>query len=321
MKRRISIAAGFFCVAALLSFSLLDRPLAAKGAVSPFDGERALRDVEAIVAIGSRVSGSEGSVKAQSYIEEQVGLAGLRLDKYGFTAYTPFGERNMTNLVAVSEGTRSGVIILSGHYDTKYLPYIEFVGANDAGSSTAFLVEMARALGPKRDGYTIWLCWFDGEEAFDEWSRADSLYGSRAMVRRLRERGELDRVQAMINVDMIGDCALNVLRDSKAPDWMREAVWNASSELGYGTNFSGIARSMEDDHLPFREAGVSAMNLIDFEYGGNGFEHKANWHTARDTLDKVCAESLQIVGDVLCRALPALEAHLAAAEGSGADGP
>lgn len=225
----------------------------------------------------------------------------------------------MTNLSVTCEGTRPGTIIISGHYDTKYLPYINFVGANDAGSSTAFLLEMARTLGPTREGYSVQFVWFDGEEAIVDWSETDSLYGSREMVRRLREDDRLGEIKAMINVDMIGDCRLNILRDPGAPGWLRDVIWSTAAELGYSRNFTWIEKSLDDDHMPFRRAGIPAINLIDFEYGENALEHGLNWHTERDTIDRVCPESLQAVGDVLFHALPRVERHLMANEGEAAD--
>lgn len=225
----------------------------------------------------------------------------------------------MTNLAATCQGTRPGTIIVSGHYDTKYLPYMDFVGANDAGSSTAFLLEMARTLGPTREGYSVQFVWFDGEEAIVEWTDTDSLYGSREMVRRLNEHDRLGDIKALINVDMIGDCQLNILRDSRAPQWLLGTIWGTARELGYTEAFGWIEKSMEDDHVPFRQAGIPAINLIDFEYGANSIEHNLNWHTERDTLELVCAESLQAVGDVLLHALPRIEAYLIEGENSVAD--
>lgn len=226
----------------------------------------------------------------------------------------------MTNLAAVCKGTRPGTIIISGHYDTKYLPYIEFVGANDAGSSTALLLELARVIGPARQGYSVMLVWFDGEEAFVEWTEHDSLYGSREMVRHLRSEGSLGDIQALINVDMIGDCHLNVLQDARAPEWLVNIIWDTADQLGYEREFTWIPKAMDDDHVPFREAAIPAINLIDFEYGANRFEHDQNWHTARDTLDRVCAQSLQAVGDVIYRALPRIEHHLMGVDDVSSDG-
>jgi glutaminyl-peptide cyclotransferase len=283
------------------------RPGAAK---SPFQEARAWADLEYVVGLGPRTPGSPGMRQQQEYVTAELRKAGLKTREFAFHAATPIGELAMKNIAGIVEGTRSGIIVLSGHYDTKRLPDIEFLGANDAGSSTAWLLEMARILGPRREGRSIWLVFFDGEEALMEWTREDSLYGSRHLVSALRTSGELQQLETLINVDMIGDCYLALLKDPGAPDWLTDIVWNTARRQGYSNHFSTVSESVEDDHLPFREAGVPALELIDFSYGGSRIEHKKNWHTAADTLEKVCPESLRAVGDVIYHALPIIEGHL-----------
>lgn len=277
---------------------------------SPFDGTRAYRDLMAIVEIGPRPPGSEGAEKLRALLRAVLADTGLAVSEHAFEAQTPLGPRRMVNVVAKVEGNRPGVIALSNHYDTKYLPDIRFVGANDGGSTTAWMLEMARALGPRRNGRGVWLIWFDGEEALKEWTEQDSLYGSRELVRVLRESGQLAAIEALINVDMIGDCYLGILRDPGAPAWLSNAVWSKAGELGLGGHFLPEARPVLDDHIPFRLAGVPALNLIDYEYGGSPIDHRNNWHTANDTIEKVCPASLQAVGDVLYHALSGIEAYL-----------
>lgn len=284
-------------------------------AATPFDGARAYQDLSEILAIGPRVAGSEAAGRTRSLIRGKLEAAGLRVEEHPFEATTPLGPRNMVNLVAIVEGTLPGIIILGNHYDTKYFPDFEFVGANDGGSTTAWMIEMARALGPTRDGYTVWLTWFDGEEALVEWSSLDSLYGSGTMVKRLVAENRLADVKAMINVDMIGDCDLTILKDAGAPNWMTDIIWKTARDLGYRKYFSVGSEGIEDDHLPFRRAGVQAIGLIDFRYGGGRSEHEMNWHTVRDRIDRVCAESLQIVGDVVYHALGELDRTLAQRDG------
>jgi glutaminyl-peptide cyclotransferase len=279
-------------------------------AQSPFDGQRAYADLETVVGFGPRPSGSEALERLRDFIRGELSAAGLEVREHAFTGQTPLGPIGMVNLYGVVEGDKPGVIILSNHYETKYFPDFEFVGANDGGSTTAWMLEMARTLGPTRSGRTIWLTFFDGEEAFADWSKTDSLYGSRAFVQRLQETGEFEQLAAVINVDMIGDCYLGINRDPDAPHWLIGPLWNTASELGYERHFQRSGRAIEDDHIPFREAGASAVNLIDFSYGGTMLDHQRNWHTPRDTLDLCCAGSLQVVGDVIYHALPELEAQL-----------
>lgn len=278
-------------------------------AKSPFDGKRAFADLERIVAIGPRPSGSPELEQLREMIRRELTAAGLSVWEHAFEANTPIGKIPMVNLVGVVQGTTPGIIVLGNHYETKLFTTFRFVGANDAGSSTAWMIEMARALGPRRTGRTVWLCFFDGEEAFVNWSEQDSLYGSRAFVEHLRSRGELSRIAAMINVDMIGDRYLGIYRDRSAPTWLNNLIWTRARALGYEAHFLPQSHNVQDDHVPFRRAGVPAIVIIDFVYGGSILDHNRTWHTANDTLDKVCADSLQVVGDVLYHALGDIDAH------------
>jgi len=225
----------------------------------------------------------------------------------------------MANIYGVVQGSDPGVIVISNHYDTKLFDGFRFVGANDGGSTTAWMLEMARTLGPKRQGHTIWLVFFDGEEALVKWSKSDSLYGSREFVEKHIDNGNRDDIRLVINVDMIGDCYLGISGDPDAPRGLTDLIWQKANELAYGAHFLpfGLA-GLQDDHIPFRLAGVHCINLIDFSYGGSQVEHRQNWHTARDTLDKVCWQSLQAVGDVIYDALPEIDSYLSA---SGSRGP
>lgn len=279
--------------------------------LSPFDGRKAFTDLERIVALGPRPPGSKAAESCRAIIRRGLRSAGLTVREQPFTASTPAGPKAMVNLYGIVEGTDPGVIILSNHYDTKHIQAFDFAGANDGGSTTAWMLEMARALGGSRDGRSIWLVFFDGEEAFDTWSETDSLYGSREFVRQLTSDGALGDIAALINVDMIGDCYLGISQDPGAPKELNQLVWQVARDQGYSKHFLSIGVGMmDDDHVPFRRAGVPAVNLIDFSYGGSIVEHRKNWHTAEDTIDKVCWESLQVVGDVIYAVLPEMDAVL-----------
>ena len=285
-----------------------DAAVSARG--RSFDGVRAYETLKEVVAIGPRPPGSSEAAALRDLIRTELAQAGLEVTEYPFDTDTPLGKRHMVNLVVVVKGTRPGVIALGNHYDTKFFDRFRFVGANDGGATTAWMIEMARTLGPARKGRSVWLLWFDGEEAFQEWTATDSLYGSRETVRRLRATQELGEVRALINLDMIGDCHLGIARDAGAPPWLVNVLWKSAAELGYERHFLAESQTIEDDHVPFRLAGVPCINLIDFEYGTSRAEHDATWHTANDTIDRVCPASLQAVGDVVYHALPAIESVL-----------
>jgi Zn-dependent M28 family amino/carboxypeptidase len=266
-----------------------------------FDGPAALQHVERLVAIGPRPAGSPVAARAREYLTADLKRAGLQVRTQAFDARTPDGTLKMANLIAVVPGRRPDVIVLAGHYDTKVFREFRFVGANDGGSSAGLLVELARALAARRPVFTYWVVFLDGEEARRTWTSEDSLYGSRHLAAELARTKQLPR--AVLVADMIGDRDLGILRESGSTRWLTDLVWNAAAKLGHSRHFLDQAQAVEDDHAPFLALGVPAALLIDFDY--------PPWHTPEDTLDKVSAQSLQVVGDVLLEALPAIEEHLA----------
>jgi hypothetical protein len=295
---------------AVLALALVAGLAAADAA---FDGARAYRDVDRLVAFGPRPPGSPALERARAYITGELRRAGWRVREHAFTARTPRGPIRMVNLVAEWPGRRPEIVAVGGHYDTKAFQSFRFVGANDGGSSAALLVELGRALAarhrPAPPAYTHWLLFFDGEEAQEQWSPTDSLYGSRALVAALRADGELPRLRALVVADMIGDRDLGIRREAASTPWLTDVVWSVARRLGHARHFLDERQPVEDDHAPFLDAGVAATLLIDFDYGGRPGENRY-WHTEEDTLDKVDAASLRVVGDVILAALPAIEAEL-----------
>jgi Zn-dependent M28 family amino/carboxypeptidase len=222
-----------------------------------------------------------------------------------FAAETPEGRFPVRNLIAKFPGTRDGIIVIAGHYDTNYpLRNTGYVGANDGGSSTAILLELANQLrGKRRDGYSVWLLWTDGEEAVKAWSDSDSLYGVRHLADKWQKDGTLKNIRALLLADMIGDADLNVDRDSNSTPWLEDLVYQAASKMGYQSHFFARTISVEDDHLPFVQRGVPSADLIDLDYGyGNVFHH-----TPQDTLDKVNAKSIEIGGSVILETVRLLD--------------
>ena len=275
----------------------------ASAQAAEFNGVEALEFTRRLVAFGPRPSGSEAIRKTQVYILGELKALGYQVIQDDFTGSTPLGSTPMKNIIAGSPGKSGKIIAITGHYDTKSMPGTLFVGANDGGSSAGFLLELAKALAhePSRD--EVQLVWFDGEEAVAQWTESDSLYGSRHLAERWAADGTLTRITALINVDMIGDNDLDVLNDLNSSASLRQLVWRVAGQLGYGQHFLRQQSAIEDDHIPFLRRGVNALDLIDFTYGpSNSF-----WHNDKDTVDKLSAESFQIVGHVLLQTLNELE--------------
>jgi Zn-dependent M28 family amino/carboxypeptidase len=269
----------------------------AESATVRFDAARAFRHIEKLVAIGPRPAGSPAGARARQYIVDELKRMTVNTQVRVFDADTPHGRLKMANVIGVLPGRRSDIILIGGHYDTKWFRDFRFVGANDGGSSAALVLELARVLASSAHEYTYWLVFFDGEEARETWTATDSLYGSRKLADELARAKQLPR--AMILVDMIGDRDLNIRREAMSTVWLTDALWAAARRLRYDAHFLPETLSVEDDHAPFLKLGVPAAVLIDFDY--------PPWHTADDTLDKVSAESLKIVGEVVLDALPKIE--------------
>ena len=266
-----------------------------------FSGEKALAFTRQAVANGARPSGSP----AIHHLREEIGTvlkrSGCQISFNDFEALTPGGKVFMRNIVCKFHGTSGKQIVITGHYDTKRL--MNFVGANDGGSSTGFLMELASALSGAPRVDDVVLVFFDGEEAVREWSDSDSLYGSRHLAALWARDGTLTRIKALINVDMMGDKDLDLLCDMNSNQELRDLVWSLADKLGYGAHFPRALSGIDDDHIPFKRAGVRAIDLIDFTYGPNN----AYWHTSQDTMDKLSANSFEIVGTVVMGAIRRIE--------------
>ena len=268
---------------------------------SNFDAARAYNHVKSMVEFGPHPSGSEAIKKAQEYIGKEFKSYGLKVTEDNFEAVTPRGTVPMKNIIAELPGEKPDIVLITGHYDTKLQR--GFLGANDGGSSAACVLEMARVLSKTKPQYTLWFVQFDGEEAVVDWGAMngkDNTYGSRHLVSKLESDGTLKRVKAMILVDMIGDKELDLRREGESTRWLVDVMWNTARKSGYEKNFLSEEQFISDDHLPFKEAGIPVVDLIDFNYGPD----HAYWHTNQDTLDKISGESIKTVGDVVIRALP-----------------
>ena len=275
------------------------RVLAAAAPV--FDSGRAFEHVRQLVAIGPRPAGSAGAAQTRHYITTHLSALGMTPGEQPFVAQTPLGPVKMANLIARIPGAHADRVILASHYDTKLFRDFRFLGANDGGSSTAMLLELARVLKGRKNPFTIELLFFDGEESVIEWTGTDHTYGSRHYVWAAQRDGTLRSVRALILFDMVGDRQLTIKRETYSTGWLTDLIWASARRLGQRA-FLPEHFAVEDDHRPFLDAGVPAVNIIDLDY--------AAWHTKDDTLDQVSARSLQTVADVFLGALPQIENRL-----------
>jgi glutaminyl-peptide cyclotransferase len=267
------------------------------------DAKRAFEYTREVTAFGPRYMGNENHKKLERYIVDH--LKGDEVEDDVFTADTVEGKFPVRNIIAKFPGGKDGIIVILGHYDTVYsLRNAGFVGANDGGSSTAILLEFANLLrGKKRDGYSVWLVWTDGEEAVKSWSDTDSLYGTRHLADKWEKDGTLKKIKALMVMDMIGDADLNVDRDNNSTPWLLDLIYSAAERLGYQSHFYARHGPIEDDHLPFAKRGVPCADVIELDYGYNNVFH----HTAQDTMDKLSPKSLAIVGDTIMETIHLLD--------------
>src|SRR5213595_798255 len=255
-------------------------------------GEKALAHVQRLVDFGQRPSGSGAIEKSRHYIQDKLRRSGWRVTRQAFTDDTPRGRVQFANLIAQFPGQENAapLFLLCSHYDTKTFDTIKFVGANDGGSSTGLLLELARVIGqhPNLAG-KIELAFFDGEEAFVRFSETDGLYGSRYFAKQLQSGGA-KQFRAGILFDMVGDRSLDITLPADSPPEMARDIFAAAEALKSRSYFTYLDRGMTDDHTPLNAIGIPMIDIIDFDFPW--------WHTADDTIDKISAPSLQIVGSV-----------------------
>ena len=258
-----------------------------------FSGDKALAHVQRLVDLGPRPPGSEAIEKSRDYIENQLRLSGWQVTRQAFTDDTPRGKVRFVNLIARfrARGSTAPFFLLCSHYDTKTFDAIRFVGANDGGSSTGLLLELARVLGQHPNlAATVELVFFDGEEAYENFSETDGLYGSRYFARHLADAKTGKQFRGGILFDMVGDRSLDITLPTDSPVEMARDIFESAEALKLRNYFSYFDREMTDDHTPLNRIGIPTLDLIDFDFGW--------WHTADDTIDKLSAQSLRVVGSV-----------------------
>jgi hypothetical protein len=268
-----------------------------------FDGAAAYDYTAKLVAFGPRPAGSDAIHKTQDYLIETLKGFGCAVDADDFHASTPVGSLAMKNVVAKVPGEGKGIILLLTHYDTVNVP--NFVGAEDGGSSTGLMLEMAKVLcAGKKGPNAVWLAFLDGEEAQVDWNKNnDNTYGSRQMAAQLAISGDLKRVKAVILADMIAQKNAHFDRDSNSTPWLVDILWKTAARLGYKDVFVSEQSGIEDDHLAFTHRDVPSVDIIDLtDYQNEGF-----WHTAQDTMDKLSPRMLAVTGHVILESMNELQ--------------
>jgi Zn-dependent M28 family amino/carboxypeptidase len=258
-----------------------------------FSGEKAFAHVQRLVDFGPRPAGSKAIEKSRDYIEDQLRRSGWQVTREAFSDDSPQGKIQFVNLIAQFSGEKKAAspsFLLCSHYDTKMFDAIRFVGANDGGSSTGLLLELARVIGQHPNlARKIELVFFDGEEAFVQFSDADGLYGSRYFAKQIQSGGA-KQFRAGVLFDMVGDRSLDITLPTDSPPEMARDIFAAAEALKSRAYFTYLDRGMTDDHTPLNAIGIPTIDIIDFDFPW--------WHTADDTIDKISAQSLQIVGSV-----------------------
>ena len=253
-----------------------------------FDGQRAYADVQTQVAFGPRIPETESHAKIQEWIRAELVKAGWQVEIQESEALG----HPIQNIIA-KRNNDSPQIIFGAHYDSRMFAdndadaanrALPVPGANDGASGVAVLLELARIL--PEDTSPIWMVFFDAEDNgnIEGW---DWILGSREFV-----ENNIIQPSAVVIVDMIGDADLNIYKERNSNAELTDQIWNTAKNLGYEDKFiPEYKHSMLDDHTPFVQAGMPAIDIIDFDY--------PYWHTMQDTTDKVSAESLEIVGNTL----------------------
>jgi glutaminyl-peptide cyclotransferase len=270
-----------------------------------FSGDRALADVKAIVDLGPRPSGSTELETSRQYIEKKLLEAGWETKRQEFEADAGIrGKLKMANILArfKVEGsdtwTRKVTAAVCSHYDTKWFQSARFVGANDGGSSTGLLLEVARATAPVKEfASTLELVFFDGEEAVSAFTepggftdtRFDGLYGSRHYAKQLRALPADQCPKYGVLFDMIGDQSLDVEFPVNASARLNNFAQQSAEELGFSKHFT-IGGYITDDHVPLSWLGMEVIDFIDLR------SYQDYWHTSADTLDKLNPASIEIAG-------------------------
>ena len=279
------------------------------------DGELAMRYAQGNYDLGPRVFRTEGALKSAEWIRDRaLEMPGLLESGAVVRVFGSQAVRNVEIAIPPNVGgvgpDNGDFIVFGAHHDTKKLFSVpDFAGANDGASGVGALLAMAQAVANHMQTHSLpcglRFVFFDGEEALYQYTEGDGLLGSCDYVDDLRAAGETDRCRAMILLDMIGDKDLHIALAGNSTPGLAKVVLEAADELGCGSTFSLGDMAMLDDHYPFLQAGIPAVDLIDFQFG----PENRYWHTEADTMDKISAESMKTAADVALRAAWKLAAN------------
>jgi glutaminyl-peptide cyclotransferase len=267
-----------------------------------FDGKLAYEQVVKQVSFGPRPPGSAAIAKLQDYLVAELKSYGCAVETDSFSADTPDGRVPMKNILVKIPGEKPGILLLGTHYDTKKLD--NFVGADDAGSSTGVMLELARLLcNQPPEKYAVWIAFFDAEEAFNPtvWKDPDNCYGSRQMAAQLAASGDLPKVKAFILADLVGGRTPHFRRDTASTKSLVDFVWGVAAKLGYSDVFLNEPYDVGgDDHFSFTKRKVPSVDIIDLA-------DVPYWHTPQDTIDKISPKTLAIVGHTILESVHDLQ--------------
>lgn len=259
--------------------------------VPEISGEYAYAMAEKSVSFGNRVSGSIEIGKYADWIEKISGGVSSC-----FTEVTPAGMITFRNIEVVIPGKKKDFLVIGAHYDTKRFASFRFDGANDGGSGTAALLAMIKTLREQKHQppFTLKFVFFDGEECMEDYKEKDGLHGSRFYVAQMQKKGLLPLCRGMILLDMIGDRDLVIAPGRESSPELVKRLLLLAEKSGKKEKVSTFPGEILDDHTPFLQAGIPAIDLIDFSFGpGNCY-----WHTEEDTLDKISGESIKCAADL-----------------------
>ncbi len=257
-------------------------------------GEACMAHADRITNLSPRHPPYPGHRKTIDYIVSEITKIGAKAHVDSWLQSTPDGDFTLYNVYCFIEGKDSSkYMILGSHFDTK--PHIICPGANDGASSTAVLLELIRTYVDSPPDVNLHCCFFDGEECYFDYNDEDGLYGSTRYAQRLKSENKVASCYGMILMDMIGDRDLEITLSRSTPKVWIERCQKVAKKLGHPERVTMYGHAIHDDHLPFEDVGISAVDLIDFHFG----PRNVFWHTAADTMDKLSAESMGFIGNMV----------------------